>query len=102
MLIECLKSLSGAHEVSKSFYAITYAYAEQELLCHIYYDVCRAHNRCLNSVACLVNYDPHSETEILGEQDEFAGNDLCIVNNLLVEFMNIFDKGYRCIVAASL
>jgi hypothetical protein len=30
--------------------------------------------------------------------DEFARNDL--VNNLHVEFINIFDMGYRCIVAA--
>ena len=37
---------------------------------------------------------------ILEEQYEFARNDL--VNNLLVEFMYIFDKGYRCIVAALL
>ena len=35
-------------------------------------------------------------SKILEEQSDFAMNDP--VNNLLVEFIDIFDKGYRCIV----
>ena len=42
------------------------------------------------------NYDQRAN--IHEEQDEFARNEL--VNNLHVEFINIFDMGYRCIVAA--
>ena len=42
------------------------------------------------------NYDQRAN--IHEEQDEFARNEL--VNNLHVEFINLFDRGYRCIVTA--
>jgi hypothetical protein len=63
--------------------------------------VCGGKGRSSCGLCFLVEDSDYVESAtILEEQDEFARNDL--VNNLLVEFMNIFDKGYRCIVVALL
>jgi hypothetical protein len=52
-----------------------------------------------SSKRCIEASDYVERAKLLEEQDGFARKNL--VNNWLVEFI-IFDKGYRCIVAALL